>query len=237
MKYLYSEIADKLEESIKKGEYGTHQKLPSENDLSFQYETTRLTIRKAISELEKRQVVVKDRNKGTFALAPETKISSGINGLVGFTEAAERRNLPAETKLLDLEDVKEIPKQVQEQLQVTKNASLWKIERLRLIDNEPMTHEKIYIQKKFVPDLNGENATGSLFKLIETNVAIAYASQELESVILDGEIGKLLHAKEHMPGFLAYTTSYSVNGYPVLYDESYYRSDKYTFHNILYRNH
>lgn len=238
MKYLYSEIADKLEESIKGGEYGVHQKLPAESELSFQFDTTRLTVRKAIEELERRHLVVKERNRGTFVLAPESKkISSGVNGLYSFTEVAKRSHIKPETVVLSLETVEEIPEIVSKQLQLQGDESVWKLERLRLGNGEPMTHESIYLQKRFVPDLTEKKAQGSLFKLIEQHVAISYASQELEAVLLKGRIGKLLKNKENEPTFLVQTTSYSADGYPILYDESCYRSDKYTFHNILYRHH
>ena len=65
-KYLYVEIAEALNEDVRAGIYGVHQKLPSETDLAAQFATTRLTIRKAIDLLEKQQVVVRDRNRGTY---------------------------------------------------------------------------------------------------------------------------------------------------------------------------
>ena len=240
MEYLYSQIAKDLEKKIDNGEYGVHQKLPSENELAFQFSTTRLTIRKAIETLEKRHVVVKDRNRGTFVLSPALKISSGSQGLVSFTEAAESRQLKAETilvKLASVSDISNISEQVVKQLMLDQTSELWEVERVRLIDKEPMTHEMIYIQKKFLPELNEKNALGSLFKMIEKNITISYGSQELEAVLLDKNISKMLHVPVNSQAFFAQTTSYSVEGYPILYDESYYRADKYTFHNILYRKH
>lgn len=238
MKYLYSEIADKLEQDIKDGEFGIHQKLPAENELSFRFETSRLTIRKAIEELQSRDLVVKDRNRGTFILPPETKkISSGLNGLYSFSEVAKRQHMKPETIVLNLETAQEVPSLIKKQLQLQGDEPLWKLERLRLGNGEPLTHEEIYLQKRFVPDLTKETASASLFKMIERNVSIAYASQELEAVILEGRISKLLQNRSGEPTFLVHTTSYSADGYPILHDESYYRSDKYSFHNILYRHH
>lgn len=236
MKYLYSEIADKLEKKIYEGEYGVHQKLPSENELSFQFNTTRLTIRKSIEELTKRNLVVKERNRGTFVLAPDTKISSGGNGLVGFTESANSLNLKSDTKVLLFKATKEVPDIVKKQLQLETNQQVWQIERLRLMDSESMTHEKIYLKPQFALGLDKEKAQGSLFKIIEKNIKISYASQELESILTDRKMSELMQIKDKSPAFLAHTTSYSADGYPILYDESVYRADKYTFHNILYRN-
>ncbi|HIY93704.1 GntR family transcriptional regulator, LSA1692 subfamily [Companilactobacillus sp. HBUAS56275] len=238
MKYLYSKIADKIEKDIKDGEFGIHQKLPAENELSFRFETSRLTIRKAIEELQRRDLVVKDRNRGTFVMPPETKkISSGLNGLYSFSEVARRQHMKPGTVVLNLETARNIPDLVKKQLHLRGDEPVWKLERLRLGDGEPLTHEEIYLQKRFVPNLTKENAATSLFEMIEKNISIAYASQELEAVILEGRISKLLHNKAGEPTFLVHTTSYSADGYPILHDESYYRSDKYSFHNILYRHH
>ena len=91
-----------------------------------------------------------------------------------------------------------------------------------------MTHEQIYIKQKILPELTKTEAEGSLYQLIEQSLVIGYADQEFS---------QLLAAKVGSPAFLAHTTAYSVNGYPILYDDSHYRADKYTFHNILYRKH
>ncbi|AUI71052.1 GntR family transcriptional regulator, LSA1692 subfamily [Companilactobacillus alimentarius] len=236
-KYLYSKIADQLEKRIKEGEYGIHQKLPSEQDLSAQFNTTRLTIRKSIDELIRREVVVKDRNRGTFVLSPHTKISSGINGLVGFTEAAKSRNLDSRTIVLDFHSIKRAPKKVIEKLNLNYEEPFWRIERLRLINKTPMTHELIFLRKKFVPKMKIDDAKESLFEIIEKSVPIAYADQDLEAVSIEKEMAQMLKIKENAPAFLAHTVSYSADGYPILFDESYYRADKYTFHNVLYRKH
>ncbi|TGD25397.1 GntR family transcriptional regulator [Companilactobacillus suantsaicola] len=234
--YLYSKIADKLEKVIKDGEYGVHQKLPSETELSFQFDTSRLTIRKSIEELEKRQLVVKDRNRGTFVLAPDSRISSGSNGLVGFSEVAKRMHLKSHTQVLSFLETSDVSNTVKDQLRLSDKEMVWKIIRLRSIDDYSMTHEEIYLKQKFAKNLNREKASGSLFEIIEKTIKIAYGSQELESVLSSEKLSHEMNIKAGSPGFLAHTTSYSADGYPILYDESFYRADKYTFHNILYRH-
>lgn len=236
-KYLYVEIAEALSADVRAGVYGVHQKLPSENDLAQQYNTTRLTIRKAIDLLEKQQVVVRDRNRGTYVLAAQGKISSGSSGLVGFTEAAKQFHLDVSTKVLDLRRTIVYPDYVEAKLDLVAQEPVWQIERLRLADHEPMTYEQIYLKQKVLPELTAHQAQGSLYKLIEQTMAIGYANQELESVLLDQATSQLLATQPGQPAFLAHTVAYSMDGYPILYDNSHYRADKYTFHNILYRGH
>ena len=235
--YLYLQVADELQKEIDGNVYNVHQKLPSETELAKHFNISRLTLRKAIEALEKRQVVVKDRNRGTYALAATNKISSGADGLSGFTEVAKKMNLRPETQVLQLKTVTKYPAVVAESLRLVEHEPLWRIERLRLVNEAPMTHEQIYIRQTTLPDLDATQATGSLYELIEAHTQIAYASQELEAIQLPEHIGGLLAVATGAPAFLAHTVAYSVDGYPILYDDSYYRSDKYTFHNILYRHH
>ncbi|WP_125605424.1 GntR family transcriptional regulator, LSA1692 subfamily [Lapidilactobacillus bayanensis] len=237
VEYLYEKIATAIDKDIKSGVYGVHQKLPSENDLAQQFQTTRLTIRKAIDKLEKQHVAVRDRNRGTYVLAAHDKISSGADGLVGFTEAAKKFQLNVSTKILDLNLMTEYPNYIQDKLDLMDNEPVWQISRLRFADHEPMTHEQIYIKQRILPELTIDEAEGSLYQLIEQTMVIGYADQELEAVLLDQDLSRLLATSTGSPAFFAHTTAYSVDGYPILYDDSHYRADKYTFHNILYRKH
>lgn len=236
-KYLYVEIAEALNEDVRAGIYGVHQKLPSETDLAAQFATTRLTIRKAIDLLEKQQVVVRDRNRGTYVLATEGKISSGASGLVGFTEAAKELHLDASTRVLDLRRAIVYPDYVASKLQLNEQEPVWQIERIRMADNEPMMHEQIYLKQRILPNLTAHEAQGSLYRLIEQEMPIGYAQQELEAVILEPGLSELLETTPGQPAFLAHTVAYSMDGYPIFYDNSHYRADKYTFHNILSRKH
>ncbi|KHO13519.1 putative transcriptional regulator, GntR family [Latilactobacillus curvatus] len=237
VKYLYVEIAEALRDDIQKGVYGIHQKLPSETDLANQFSTTRLTIRKAIDLLVKQHVVVRDRNRGTYVLATQSKISSGSSGLVGFTEAAKQFQLDVSTRVLDLRRTIVYPDYVASKLDLAPQEPVWQIERLRMADGEAMTHEQIYLKQKILPELTAHEAQGSLYRLIEQTIPIGYANQELEAVVLEKGLSDLLETSPGQPAFLAHTVAYSMDGYPILYDNSHYRADKYTFHNILQREH
>jgi len=238
-KYLYEQVAEQLAVAIRKGNYADHQKLPAESDLAKKYGTSRLTMRKAIDVLQRQHVVVKDRNRGTYVLAPmmPEKISSGADGLSGFTEVALKMHLHPETRVLRLTKLTVVPEHVQAALQVAGDEPLWRIERLRLIDQQPMTVEQLYVRIATLPDLTISEASGSLYAQLEETLTIGYASQELEAILMDARIANLLTVPTGAAGFLSHAVTFSVDGYPILYDDSYYRSDKYTFHNILYRHH
>ncbi len=146
-------------------------------------------------------------------------------------------NLHPETRVIRLQRLTDVPTTVRTALRLAAGVAVWYVERLRLVDEQPMTVERLYLQTSLLPELTLTQASASLFKQIENEQTIGYASQELEAVSLTEPMAQLLEVDPGAPAFLAHTVTFSVDGYPILYDDSYYRSDKYTFHNILYRHH
>ncbi|MBQ8038590.1 MAG: GntR family transcriptional regulator, partial [Lachnospiraceae bacterium] len=62
----YYRLMDDLKEQILKGEIQTGDKLPSENELSAQYQVSRQTVRKALSILENAGYIYAEHGRGTF---------------------------------------------------------------------------------------------------------------------------------------------------------------------------
>ncbi|ABR30873.1 GntR family transcriptional regulator [Thermosipho melanesiensis] len=63
---LYLRIANFIETKILKGDYLPGDKIPSENVLAEEFNTTRSTVRKALSELEKKGIITRVFGIGTF---------------------------------------------------------------------------------------------------------------------------------------------------------------------------
>ena len=68
--HLYDIISEQLRHAIMSGEYRTEDMLPSENELARQYETSRVTIRKALGELENEGLIRALHGKGYFVERP-----------------------------------------------------------------------------------------------------------------------------------------------------------------------
>ncbi len=81
MKPLYQEIIEEISSSIESGIYKPNGKLPSESELMLSYKTSRITVTRALKELEIRGVIYRRKGKGSFA-APRRSASSKIISLV-----------------------------------------------------------------------------------------------------------------------------------------------------------
>lgn len=78
-KPLYQQISERLESQIMSGELPVGAQLPTEFALSEAYKTSRITSKRAVSELENKGLVERIRGKGTFVTARKaTKNTSSI---------------------------------------------------------------------------------------------------------------------------------------------------------------
>lgn len=225
-------VAQSIEEKIKKGIYVPAQKLPSEYDLAREFEVSRLTVRKAIDSLINKQIVMKRKGKGAYVIE-QPKIQSGGMGLSSFTEAAKAAGKVSQAKLVKLERLTKVPDEVSEALKTDKG--LVELQRIRLLEDEPMTLEKLYFSETLISDKEESELLGSLFSIIEEKLEIGYSHQEIEAVIATEEIAELLHISVGSPVFRVHSVTFSLDAHPILYDISYYRADKYSFKNTLIR--
>lgn len=82
----YLEISDALEEKIQKGELVVGFKLPSEKELCDQWQVSSITVRRSLSELAKKGLIVTRQGLGTFVVknshVDKGAVSSHLLGLV-----------------------------------------------------------------------------------------------------------------------------------------------------------
>lgn len=100
----FKQISAEIEKKIRDGLYVSAQKLPSEYDLAKEYNCSRLTIRKAIDDLIRKNILVKRHGKGSYVMS-QAKIQSGRAGLQGFTEAAKAYGKKSQTEVISFEEV------------------------------------------------------------------------------------------------------------------------------------
>lgn len=73
----YEIIRNKIEEKIVSGVYQENDKIPSENELCQIYESSRITVRKALDELVTKGVLYRQQGRGTF-VRPKAPVSNDM---------------------------------------------------------------------------------------------------------------------------------------------------------------
>lgn len=134
-KYLtiYNEISNRIENNkIQSGE-----KLSSENEMMKEYNVSRDTIRKALNLLESNGYIQKVKGKGSFVL-DINKFDFPVSGLTSFKELSTRMGVESNTLVKELKLIKP-DNFLMKQLNLSKNDDVWKVIRVREIDNKKLS--------------------------------------------------------------------------------------------------
>jgi GntR family transcriptional regulator len=70
---LYRQLAGHLENEIGSGRLKPGDRLESEGLLTHRFQVSRITLRQAVAELVRKQLLVRKQGKGTFVTAPAVR--------------------------------------------------------------------------------------------------------------------------------------------------------------------
>lgn len=206
---LYCQLAEAIEEKINDGTWRQGMKIPSERELSTMYNMSRITVRKAIDELERQGKLDKVQGKGTFVLSKS--IIQNLGNLYSFSSEMEKQGKISSTKLIKREVLKADFK-ISEYLGIDEGAEVIYLERLRCADgNVPIMVERSYFEKAkyaFVMDIDVNRE--SLYKTLEEkyHLCINKAIERFKACELNAQECKLLHCPKKQYGLLVNRTSY-----------------------------
>ncbi|MGH3458578.1 GntR family transcriptional regulator [Aeromicrobium sp.] len=206
--------------------------IPSERELMVHHGVSRATVRAAISGLVSDGRLAKIPGKGTVVTRP--RVESQLH-LASFTQDMRRRGHRPTTRLISCatEPADEI---VAKGLDLAPAASVWRIERLRLADDEPMAAETSWYPESHFPDLGAENLESSLYAILESSygVVITGAEQTVWTERADRAHARLLDTPAGAPLFV-FDRVASSSERPVERTVSRYRGDRYQLSMSLRR--
>ncbi|WP_025729122.1 trehalose operon repressor [Atopobacter phocae] len=191
-KYIYSDLKNKiLTKEIKAGDY-----LPSENELSEQYSTSRETIRKALKILFDEGMINKQRGKGSIVLQRDL-YPLPFNQLTSFKELNRMKGESVQTKVL-FNEVVSPPSFLVNKKIIEADEKIWKIKRLRYIDNRPSIIDIDYIKRLSFKPATDDILENSLYDYLENEckLSIGYAEKEISAEIATVEDLDLLQMND-----------------------------------------
>ncbi|HWJ79164.1 MAG TPA: trehalose operon repressor [Niallia sp.] len=232
----YYMIFEDLEEAIRIGNYPANTILPSENELAEKYSTSRETIRKALNILSQKGYIQKLRGKGSLVLDLK-KLQFPISGLVSFKELAEKMGQTSVTIIESFEKGEPSPT-LQKEMHLTSKDTVWKVVRVREINEERIILDKDFIAEEYVPGLTEEICKNSIFDYIENelNLKISFAKKEFTVEEPTEEDYNLLDLEGFHAIVVVKNYIYFENATLFQYTESRHRPDKFRFVDFARRN-
>lgn len=225
---IYIQIEDIIKDRILANEYKIGDVIPSERELSAQFDVSRMTVRQSITNLVNDGLLFREKGRGTFVAKP--KLEQPLQGLTSFTEDMRARNMVPSSHILRFEKI--IPSiDITRELQLELGEEVFYVIRIRHADDTPMAIERTYIPVKIYPQLDADKLSGSWYSLIENTFQqkIGNAIQLMEAAIVTKEDSKFLQIAQTAPVLIIKRTSYLQDGTPFELVRSVYRADRYKF--------
>lgn len=218
---IYKKVIDDLKVLIDKGEYKKGDLLPSENELSKTYHTTRVTIRQALAGLINMGYITRRHGKGSIVSEPKNGL--GILSLSGVTAGVGDKKLS--TVILQKPVKQNWPVDFFHDLnpEQLKAGCIFFI-RLRYIEERPVLYEETYITNLGLARFSTKNLKQrSLFRILKEdyNLVVKEGEQKIWAVQADKNIATLLEVKKNHPVVhmkrSMHTNVKDLNIYSVLY--------------------
>ncbi|MBV9269203.1 MAG: GntR family transcriptional regulator [Acidobacteriaceae bacterium] len=225
----YQRIERSIREGIQAGTLKPGETVGSERELARIHGVSPMTARAALAALERKGVVERRRGAGTFVAIPRVD----YNQLVSTTELMSSRGFSVRSRLLSSRQVKDQP-EIAAKLGLRSESVLVRIERLRLVEGEPLALETSYLPSEKFSDLAGTTLDGgSLFLTVEKRFGseIAFADEDVDATAADGRVARMLGVAEGTPILRITQVIYSTLGQPLLYVLGLYRSDRHKVHH------
>lgn len=224
---LYARLKKLVAEAVAGGELKEGDAIPAERDVAEMLEVSRVTVRRAFSELVAEGVLVQRRGSGTYVNGPARRIEQPLSRLTSFTQDMQLRGLKTDADWLERSTGLPTPEEAMK-LSISPSDLVCRFARLRRADGIPMAIERAVIPARIIGDPLA--VEGSLYAALdERGSRPVRALQRLHATALSPEAAKLLDLPDGSPALFIERISYLPDGHIVEFTRSHYRGDSYDF--------
>ena len=160
---LYQEIAKHLRQKIEDGNYQPGEALPRQTDLASEYNTSRVTIQKALDMLFNDNLIIRKQGSGTFVSPTYSSALDIISSQYGGTTQLFSGKADVSTQVLHFE-IRLPTNEESKQLNISTTVPVYDIYRLRIM---PLS---------VISNLTQEVAEHSIFSFIQNDLKMAIGS-------------------------------------------------------------
>lgn len=224
---LYRQLSTHLEAEIARGRLKEGDRIDSEDLLAKRFGISRITVRQAITELVRKQILVRKQGKGTFVTLPVVRHDlRRLHGLVGslFSQAAD-----ANMKLLRYE-LRAAPAEIAEPMGLAPGQAALSLDRLYLIGAKPVAFARDWL----VPEVAAiSHAKASLIStedmMREVGIRIAHAEIAIRAEPAGALAASHLKTSARAPMLVLRRQAFGTDGRVKESGRLWFCSDRYEF--------
>jgi len=213
-----------LQEQIEHGLLPPSSKLPAERKLSELFNTTRITVREALLQLEAQGLVYREERRGWFISPP--RLAYDLMRRSHFHAMVSAQGRVAETLVISAR-LQPASAQICGLLQLPALSSVIQICRARRIDQRLVLYVEHYLNPEYFPGMLDFDLSQSLTELYASHYAIRYGKVRFEMVptALQVDAAAALKVSLGSPGLRIERVNYDQQGRLIDCDIEYWRHD------------
>ncbi|MDY6324977.1 MAG: trehalose operon repressor [Catonella sp.] len=230
---IYKELRDRIEDET----YPAGQMLPSEHQLTDEFECSRNTVRRAISRLTSEGYVQPQHGKGVRIIY--TRLSPAeftVGGIESFAETAARNKLKTVTKVIVLTELT-CDDRMSSHTGFDVGDELIYIQRVRLLDGVAAILDTNIFLKSVTGPISKEIAESSIYKHLENDmdITITMSRRKITAERASQADNKFLDLKDY--DFVSVVTgqTFDKKGRMFEYTQSRHRPDYFAFYDTAVR--
>lgn len=225
---LYYQLEQHLRARIAASEFVSGSALPTEDQICFQYQVSRITVRRALDGLQRQGLIERRRGIGSFVTEKPRGIDSHLTGsLSEFLAVAGALR----TSCIGLEEV-DPPEEVRRKLKLETDESAVLLRTVGALEEGPVAYLEIWFPVEIGRLLSIDQLDGNLpvVRLVEqvANVRITRAEQTIEPDRAGDDAAEYLHIDPKSP-ILHVRRVYFVGDRPIELANVRYHPDRYRY--------
>lgn len=233
----YEEIYTDIKNKIINGVYTATEQLPFEKDLCEAYNTSKMTVKRALDLLVDEGLIIKRRGSGTFVKDLSKKEIMRItqsNQLSGFTAYHKKQNRKVTSKILAF-DVVQADEHVQDKLNLKPGSFVYNIHRVRYVDGKPNVTEISSIPIERVPGLEKTHLETSIYHYIKDELGLNIQSAHRRVTVKKADEEEALHlgVEKNDPIAVTEQITYLDTGETIEFGVTKHRADAFASENIV----
>lgn len=232
-KPLYLQLAEAIKKKISSNIWKIGMMIPSENELSREFDISVGTVKKALGLLVQEGVLFRRQGKGTFVATPDFSKSFSRffrYGQKGVASAESPGSVINEISIINP------PAQIAEVLELDESAEVLHIKRVRTLQRIPFSLEELYLpyaRFKGLEEIALENQL--LYPIYNEQFAtpIIWADEYLQPGVADQEAATALGIEVGAPVMCVERLAHTYEDIPVEWRRSIGRGDSFRYHTVI----
>ena len=224
---LYIQVKNDIYRKIENREYDNM--LPSEKELISIYDVSRVTLRKALEELEKEDIIIRKAGFGTSINRNRSELKN-FTLVQSFTNEMKETGAKNTITFYSTISIVFADKEMMKVFSCCNDRRLYNLKRLRGSKEKAIVYSDTWLNIDIDLPTTRDFLFGSLYDyLISNNILFSRFEEELEAIMPSKELRELLHLEKDGAILKRIRKGYDVNNNLIEYTINYYDAKLYRY--------